>query len=66
MEQKHISGMEGLHHTHLDIDDFLGEIVNYIKENEISEDVFLLGGMRLICLMRLLADRVAKGHSLMT
>ena len=40
MEQKHISGMEGLHHTHLDIDDFLGEIVNYIKENEISEDVF--------------------------
>ena len=40
MDQKHILAMENLHKTYSDIDDFLGEVVSYVKENEISEDVF--------------------------
>ena len=40
MEQKHIVAMEDLHKKHSDIDDFLGETVSYIKENNISDDDF--------------------------
>ena len=36
MDQKHILAMENLHKTYSDIDDFLGEVVSYVKENEIS------------------------------
>ena len=40
MDQKHISKMENIHKKHSDIDDFINEIVNYIKENDISDDTF--------------------------
>ena len=40
MDQKHILAMENLHKTYSDIDDFLGEVVSYVEENEISKDVF--------------------------
>ena len=40
MEQKHIVAMEDLHKKHSDIDEFLGETVSYIKENNISDDDF--------------------------
>jgi len=40
MDQKHISAMENIHKKHSDIDDFINEIVCYIKENDISDDTF--------------------------
>ena len=42
MKQKHISAMKNLHDTKNE--EFVSEIVSYIKANNITEEDFFLGG----------------------
>ena len=42
MEQKHISAMKNLHDTKNE--EFVSDIVSYIKANNITDEDFFLGG----------------------